>query len=173
MHFLKKIFLKRNKNELNISVEGCVKCSARYFEYDNYFDEYICEKCGWTVKQRPSGKVHIKEAPTRKVVRCTECGAHAVLSPDKPGVGSTLCKNCLKIKDLLCDSCGEGVRLSGEREKWAQRLCNECYWAEKKRRAPKCSRCGSTSLKENQGRRIAGTTCLSCGHVTVIVYEDD
>ena len=40
-------------------VDGCVKCGKLVFEYDEYFNEYTCESCGWTISQEPNGDIEI------------------------------------------------------------------------------------------------------------------
>lgn len=60
-------FLKSYLNLLSqqSKSDGCVKCGNLSFEYDNYFNEYTCNNCGWTVSEKPNGEIIIKnEADT-------------------------------------------------------------------------------------------------------------
>ncbi len=41
----------RNK-EKKKGIEPCSKCDHPLFKYDDYFDEYICRKCGWISKYK-------------------------------------------------------------------------------------------------------------------------
>jgi hypothetical protein len=39
--------------------DGCVKCGKLRFEYDEYFKEYTCDNCGWTISEEPNGEIEI------------------------------------------------------------------------------------------------------------------
>jgi hypothetical protein len=39
--------------------DGCVKCGKLRFEYDEYFKEYTCDNCGWSIGEEPNGEVEI------------------------------------------------------------------------------------------------------------------
>lgn len=40
-------------------VDGCVKCGKLLFKYDEYFEEYTCESCGWMIDEEPNGDIKI------------------------------------------------------------------------------------------------------------------
>lgn len=73
MTFLKRLFGATKKTEhfdskqadLTEEITECVKCGGRNFEHDSYWDEYTCENCGWTSKEKPKGKVKIRELQTK------------------------------------------------------------------------------------------------------------
>jgi hypothetical protein len=39
--------------------DGCVKCGKLRFEYDEYFKDYTCYNCGWTINEEPKGEIEI------------------------------------------------------------------------------------------------------------------
>ncbi len=39
--------------------EGCVRCGKLRFDYNSYYDEYICDDCGWTMAEKPNGEIEI------------------------------------------------------------------------------------------------------------------
>jgi len=41
--------------------EGCFRCGKLSFDYDSYHDEYVCDDCGWTMGEKPTGEVEIRE----------------------------------------------------------------------------------------------------------------
>ena len=64
-------YIKSYLNQLSLQPEksnggGCVKCGSLEFEYDDYFNEYVCGNCGWTTTEKPNGEIKItsKEAAT-------------------------------------------------------------------------------------------------------------
>jgi hypothetical protein len=69
MNFLKNIissFSNTSSASNTTSVEnnysdGCAKCGELSFQHDTYFDEYSCDNCGWTVNEKPTGKVKIRK----------------------------------------------------------------------------------------------------------------
>jgi len=63
--FLKRLLGATQKTENREEITGCVKCAGRNFEHDSYYDEYNCQNCGWTSKERPKGKLKITELHTK------------------------------------------------------------------------------------------------------------
>ena len=57
--------LKEKLPNLSEEITECVKCGGRNFEHDIYRDEYNCENCGWTSKEKPKGKVNVMELQTK------------------------------------------------------------------------------------------------------------
>jgi hypothetical protein len=39
--------------------EGCVRCGKLKVNYDSYYDEYVCDDCGWAMSEKPNGKIEI------------------------------------------------------------------------------------------------------------------
>ena len=65
MSLLNKLLSSRQNEAAEVpepvqsDVDGCVKCGKLVFEYDEYFNEYTCESCGWTISQEPNGDIEI------------------------------------------------------------------------------------------------------------------
>jgi|GEM_PF-6153847 len=68
MKFFKSLFKNSDQNNLkrNPNISGCIKCYNTQFKYDHYQSEYICEKCGWTVTQKPLGEITVKGKQIKK-----------------------------------------------------------------------------------------------------------
>jgi DNA-directed RNA polymerase subunit RPC12/RpoP len=70
--------LKEKLPNLSEEITECVKCGGRNFEHDIYLDEYNCENCGWTSKEKPKGKVNIRELQTKDNESGNEIGDKSV-----------------------------------------------------------------------------------------------
>jgi|GEM_PF-4498354 len=71
MSFFKSIFNKNNSvsQEKSKEVLGCHNCYSFEFEYDNYYSEYVCTKCGWTTEQTPNGNIRTIK---KSIKNCTD-----------------------------------------------------------------------------------------------------
>ena len=65
MSLLNKLFASRQNDAAEVpepvpsDVDGCVKCGKLLYKYDEYFEEYTCESCGWTIGEEPNGDIEI------------------------------------------------------------------------------------------------------------------
>ncbi len=71
------------KSYLNLlekqSKSGCLKCGNLTFEYDNYYNEYTCDNCGWITSEKPNGEIINPISPKENDSKNTS----SALSPEK------------------------------------------------------------------------------------------
>lgn len=62
MGLFDRIYSIKNQEPAQLQYdEGCVRCGKLRFDYDPYYDEYVCDDCGWTMSEKPNGEIEIRE----------------------------------------------------------------------------------------------------------------
>jgi len=62
MGLFDRMYSSKNQEPTQLQYdEGCVRCGKLKFDYNSYHDEYACDDCGWTMGEKPTGEIEIRE----------------------------------------------------------------------------------------------------------------
>ncbi len=59
MGLFDRMYSIKNQEPVQQYDKGCVRCGKLNLNYNSYYDEYVCDDCGWTMSEKPDGEIEI------------------------------------------------------------------------------------------------------------------